>query len=103
MGSCGCQSSHHYVAAAVQGEVVRPGEGAVALGAAERFDPRVLAKVSSQLIGAGEAPGAALPGTVVGLLSCVYPPVGFEVGTLGVNFFTAFIVTHVDPPPLDVW
>lgn len=27
---------------------------------------------------------------------------GFEVGTLGVNFFTAFIVTHVDPPPLDV-
>lgn len=53
----------------MQGEVVGPGEGAVALGAAERFDPRVLAKVSSQLIGAGEAPGAALPGTVVGLLS----------------------------------
>lgn len=32
----------------------------------------------------------------------MYPPVGFEVGALGVNFFTAFIVTHVDPPPLDV-
>lgn len=62
-------SSHHDVAAAVQGEVVRPGEGAVALGAAERLDPRVLAEVSRQLVGAGEAPGAALPGAVVGLLS----------------------------------
>lgn len=90
------------MAAAVQGEVVGPGEGAVAFCAAERFDSRVLAEVSSQLIGAGEAPGATLPSTVVGLLSCVYPPVGFEVGALGVNFFTAFVVTHVDPPPLDV-
>lgn len=53
----------------MQGEVVGPGEGAVALGAAERLDPRVLAEVSSQLVGAGEAPGAALPGTVVGFLS----------------------------------
>ncbi len=68
-GEGGGQSSHHDVAAAVQGEVVGPGEGAVALGAAERFDPRVLAKVSSQLVRAGEAPGAALPGTVVGLFS----------------------------------
>lgn len=66
----GGQSSHHDVAAAVQGQVVGPGEGAVALGAAERFDPRVLAEMSSQLVGAGEAPGAALPGTVVGLLTC---------------------------------
>lgn len=68
-GFGGGPSSHHDVAAAVQGEVVGPGEGAVALGAAERLDPRVLAEVSCQLVGAGEAPGAALPGTVVGLLS----------------------------------
>lgn len=71
-GSCGCwggQSSHHNMAAAVQGEVVGPGEGAVTLGAAERFDSRVLAEVPGQLVRAGEAPGAALPGTVVGLLS----------------------------------
>lgn len=54
----------------MQGEVVRPGEGAVAFGAAEGFDSRVLAKVSRQLVGAGEAPGAAFPGAVVGLLSC---------------------------------
>lgn len=33
----------------------------------------------------------------------MYPPVGFEVGALGVNFFAAFVVAHVDPPPLDVW
>lgn len=65
------------MAAAVQGKVVRPGKGAVALSAAERFDSRVLAEVSGQLVGTGEAPGAALPGTVVRLLSCVYPPVGF--------------------------
>lgn len=53
----------------MQGEVVRPGEGAVALGAAERFDSCVLAEVSGQLVGASEAPSAAFPGTVVGLLS----------------------------------
>lgn len=87
----------------MQREVVRPGEGAVAFGAAERFDSCVLAKVSGQLVRAGEAPGAAFPSTVVGFLSCVYPPVGFEVGALGVNFFAAFIVAHVDPSPLDVW
>lgn len=62
--------SHHDVAATVQGEVVGPGEGAVALGASERLDPRVLPKVSRELVGAGEAPGAALPGAVVGLLAC---------------------------------
>lgn len=49
--------------------MVGPGEGAVTLSAAERFDSRVLAEVSSQLVGAGEAPGAALPGAVVGFLS----------------------------------
>lgn len=87
----------------MQGEVVGPGEGAVALGAAERFDSCVLTEVPSQLVRAGKAPSAAFPGTVVRFLSCVYPPVGFEVGTLGVNFFTAFVVAHVDPPPLDVW
>lgn len=63
------RSSHHDVAAAVQGQVVGSGEGAVALGAAERLDPRVLAEVSGQLVGAGEAPGAALPGAVVRLLT----------------------------------
>lgn len=68
-GGRGGQSSHHDVAAAVQGEVVGPGEGAVALGAAERFDAGVLAEMPGQLVGAGEAPGAALPGAVVGFLS----------------------------------
>lgn len=61
--------SHHNMAAAVQGEVVRPGEGAVTLSATKGFDSCVLAKVSCQLIRASEAPGAALPGTVVGFLS----------------------------------
>lgn len=68
-GGGGGQSSHHDVAPAMQGEVVGPRKGAVALGAAERFDSRVLAKMPGQLIGTGKAPSAALPGTVVGLLS----------------------------------
>lgn len=58
------------MAAAVQGQVIGPGEGAVALGAAEGLDPRVLAEVPGQLVGAGEAPGAALPGAVIRLLAC---------------------------------
>lgn len=62
-------SSHHHVAAAVKGQMVRPGERAVAFRAAERFDSCVLAEVSGELVGAGEAPGAALPSTVVRLLS----------------------------------
>lgn len=33
----------------------------------------------------------------------MYPPVRLEMGTLRVNFFTAFVVAHVDPPPLDIW
>lgn len=69
-GEGGWMCLHHDVAAAVQGEVVGAGEGAVALGASERLDARVLAEVPRQLVGAGEAPGAALPGAVVRLLSC---------------------------------
>ena len=57
------------MATAVQRKVVRPGEGAVAFSTAERFDSCVLAEVSGELVRAGEAPGAALPSTVVGLLS----------------------------------
>ena len=66
------------MAAAVQGQVIGAGEGAVALGAAEGLDPRVLAEVSGQLVGAGEAPGAALPGAVVRLLTCRRPGVSPE-------------------------
>lgn len=34
----------------MQGEVVGPGEGAVALSAAERFDSCVLAEMSGELV-----------------------------------------------------
>lgn len=34
----------------MQGEVVGPGEGAVALSAAERFDSGVLAEMSGELV-----------------------------------------------------
>lgn len=30
------------------------------------------------------------------------PPVRFEVRALGVDLLAAFVVAHVDPPPLDV-
>lgn len=49
--------------------MVGAGEAAVAVGAAERLDARVLAEVARQLVGAGEAPCAALPRTAIGLLS----------------------------------
>lgn len=35
-------------------------------------------------------------------LTCVYPSVSFEVRALGVDFFAALVVAHMDPPPLDV-
>lgn len=63
-------SSHHDVPPAVQGQVVGAGEAAVAVRAAEGLDARVLAEMPGQLIGTGELPGAALPGTLVGLLAC---------------------------------
>lgn len=79
LGKGGGQSSHHDVAAPVQGQVVGPGEGAVTFGAAERLDPCVLSEMSRQLVRPSEAPGAALPGAVVRLLSCVYSPMSFEM------------------------
>lgn len=57
------------MATAVQRQMVGPGERAVTFRATERFDSCVLAEMSSELVGAGKAPGAALPGTVVRLLS----------------------------------
>lgn len=89
-------SSHHDVAAAVQGQVVGPGEGAVALGAAEGFDPRVLAEVSGQLVGAGEAPGAALPGTVVRLLTCGRPGRALAGGRLGSGRGRSYFLCSLD-------
>ena len=34
--------------------------------------------------------------------TCVYPPVGFEVGALGVDLVASVVVTHVHSPPLHV-
>lgn len=53
----------------VQGQVVRPGEGPLAVGALERLDPGVLPVVPRQLVRAGEPPLATLPGTFVRLLT----------------------------------
>lgn len=54
----------------MQSQVVGAGEAAFTVGALERFDSRVLAEVSRQLVRACELPRAALPGALVGLLTC---------------------------------
>lgn len=54
----------------MQSQVVGAGEAALAVRTLERFDPRVLAVVSRQLIRAGELPCAAFPRALVGLLTC---------------------------------
>lgn len=53
----------------VQGQVVRPGEGARAHGALEGLGARVLPVVARQLVRTCEAPVAALPRAPVGLLT----------------------------------
>lgn len=86
----------------VQGQVVRSGEGARADGALEGFGARVLPVVARQLVGAGEAPVAAVPRAPVRLLTSVSPEVSFQMGRLGVYFLAAWVVTVVDAPLLQV-
>ena len=63
----------------MKGEVIRPGEGTLTVGALERLDASVLAVVTGQLIRAGKLPGASLPGTFIWLLPSVGPQVSLEV------------------------
>lgn len=58
------------VALHVQREVVGAGEAAVAHHALERLGTRVLPVVAGQLVRPGKPPVAAVPGTLVGLLTC---------------------------------
>lgn len=51
----------------VQRQVVRAGKTAVTEAALEGLGPRVLPIMTCQLVGAGEAPLATLPRTLVGL------------------------------------
>lgn len=53
----------------VEGQVVGAGETSAADGALEGLGPRVLPEVARQLVRAGKAPVAALPRTLVRLLS----------------------------------
>jgi len=53
----------------MEGEMVGPGEGALAQMALERSVSGVLAEVTGQLIRASELPRTAFPHTLIGLLS----------------------------------
>lgn len=79
----------------VQGKVVRPGKGPVALLALKGPVPCVFAVVPGQFIRAGEFPPTAVPVTVVRFLACVSPQVRLEMRTLRIGFATACIVTSV--------
>ena len=62
-------SSHQHMPPAVQCQVIWPGEAAVTVCALEWLDSRVFAVMPRQFIRTSELPGAAFPGTLVGLLS----------------------------------
>lgn len=53
----------------VQSQVVGAGEAALAVGALERLDARVLPEVSCQFVGTSELPRAAFPHALVGFLA----------------------------------
>lgn len=88
------------MSAAVEGEVVRAGEAAVAVTAFEWFDTGVFAVMSCQLVRASELPCAVIPRTLVRLFTCVCASVGFKMRALGVNLIAALKLTPVNAPPL---
>jgi hypothetical protein len=54
----------------MEGQVIRPGEAPITVGALEGFGSGVLPVVAGQLVGAREPPLTAGPGTAVRLLAC---------------------------------
>ena len=70
------------VAFEMEGEVVRSGEGSVAVSAGVRPDPGVFPGVAAELVRSGELPAASLPGAHVGLLPGVRPQVGLHMRVL---------------------
>lgn len=99
----GQRGSHQHVPPAVQGQVVRAGEAAVAVRALEWLHSRVFAVMPRQFIGAGELPGAALPGALVGLLPCMCPSMSLQVRTFRVHFVASLKITSVNTPFPGVW
>lgn len=82
--------------------MIGAGEAAGARGALERLHPGVFPEVASQLVGAGEAPLASLPGALVRFLSCVGPQMGFQMRRLGVYFLASWNITVVNPPSVQI-
>jgi len=70
----------------VEGQVVRPGERALAQVALERTVARVFAEMASQFVGASEFPTATLPAAMVRLLTCVSSVMRLQMRALGVRF-----------------
>ena len=58
------------MSAPVQGQVVRAGEAAVAVGALEGLDARVLPVMPGQLVRARKLPRTAIPRALVRFLTC---------------------------------
>lgn len=86
----------------MQREVVGAGEAAVAHHALERLGTRVLPVVAGQLVRPGKPPVAALPGTLVGLLTRMSPQVSFQMRRLCINFCATIIITEVDASLLQI-
>lgn len=81
----------------VKWQVIWPWKAPVTVGALKWLCTSVFSVMSCKFIRTCKAPRAAFPGTFVGFLPCVGPPVSFEMRAFGVNFRAAFVITFVDP------
>lgn len=86
----------------VKCQVVRAGKTPVAVTAFEWLRSGVLPEVSGELITSCKAPLTSLPGTPVGLLTCVRALVCFKMGAFGVHLPASIELTPVHPSPA-VW
>ena len=77
------------VALHVQRQMIRAREATLADLALERLGSGVLAVVTSELVGAGKPPLAAIPGTKIWFLTSVDSLVSLQMGRLGVHFDAA--------------
>ena len=85
----------------VEGEMVTPGEGSGAEMTLEWLGPCVLPVVPGELIRPREFPSTSVPGTLIGLLTCVGTLMGLQMGTLGIDLVTSREVAAVYLSPLE--
>lgn len=92
----GIEGLHSLVALQVEGQMIGARETAIAVAALEGLGTRVLPVMPRELVGTGETPLAAIPGTLVWLLACVRPLVRLEMRRLRIYFLAAVKLASMD-------